>query len=137
MKPEAWVFRGIKHNQNRIAILFREEPRCYRLHVYGPDGPLSGDRYCLLWDLAGELRRNWRYDPSAGETLDAWARTPEWAMGLKRLKFSAIMNATTWQNRCDLSEKLYNTRAGEGGIDAALALIPEIMRELGIDDLWG
>jgi len=103
----------------------------FRLTTWRPDGP--GNHVILsARELEREIEWDWTEDPGAGETLEAWSNTPEWEAGLKAMQFTAAWNTCSYHGRYDLARTLDHAP----NIDAALALVPGILRELGESSLF-
>ena len=97
-----------------------------RLTIWGPDGPHYHLTFANTEELERELRHDWRDDPKAGQRLDAWALTDEWAQGLKQCQFVNAWNRCSFAGRYDLCERL----DAAPSLDAALEIIPQILAEL-------
>lgn len=97
----------------------------FRLATWRPDGP-SGHEVLTARELERELGWAWEEDPTAGAALETWSDTPEWEHGLKVCQYIACWNSCSYYGRYDLARQLDHA----GTIDKALALIPEIRRQL-------
>jgi len=124
--------RILRHQRDdkRIATVTPQGDQ-FRLTNWRPNGP-SSHTVLSAKELEREIAWDWTEDPSAGETLEAWSNTPEWERGLKGLQVLAAWNTCSFYGRYDLGRTLY----AETDIDKALALIPGIMRELGVSRLF-
>lgn len=98
----------------------------WRLTTWAPNGP-TGHTCLSESGLTRELKWYWCEDPGAGKLLDSWVNTPRWGLGVRRCRFVQIWNACSFRGRWDLTRRLDEA----GTLDEALAMIPEIRKELG------
>ena len=123
--------RTLRHNYYEAIGTVSEDGDKFRLTTWRPDGP-SGHVTLPAEQLEREIAREWTEDPNAGQLLDEWSRTDKWALGLKQVQFVAAWNTCSYHGRYDLARTLDHAP----DIDAALALIPGILRELGERSLF-
>jgi len=98
----------------------------WRISEWRSDGPSGHQCFASEESLEQEIRSWWIDDPTAGEELERWADTPEWALGLKRVQFVTAWNTCSFQGRYDLAHRLDDAP----DLDAALTMVPEIYAEL-------
>lgn len=119
-----------QRDSERIATVTSQGDK-FRLTNWRPNGP-SGHVLLSAKELEREIAWDWTENPSAGKTLEAWSNAPEWERGLKSMQIVAAWNTCSFHGRYDLGRTLY----AETDIDAALALIPGILKKLGEHSLF-
>ena len=123
--------RTLRHQRYDAIGTVTSQGDKFRLTIWRPNGP-SGHTILSAKNLEREIRWDWIEDPDAGQLLDEWSKTDEWALGLKQVQFVAAWNTCSYHDRYDLARTLDHAP----DIDAALALIPGILRELGERSLF-
>lgn len=87
-------------NQEKIAVGTRQDDGRVKVVYYHDDGP-SGDFTVSLEKLAEELR-TYGFIPvvnfAAAIKLEQWSNTERWQVGLKQLRFTALVNALPWEH---------------------------------------
>jgi len=98
----------------------------WRLTTWWVNGPSGHTCFVSEKSLERELRREWREDPGAGILLEIWSNTPMWERGLKQCQIMQCWNSCSYHGRYDLAQRIDKAAT----LDAALAIVPEIMAEL-------
>lgn len=94
-------------NKERVAVVALTEPRCV-MYQYRQCGP-TGDCKFTLEKMGEELRAEGFVpvvEPTAGETLEVWAKTPEWELGLAQTNFLSYWNTFSFKQRHDLCRQI-------------------------------